>query len=81
MTDPNQLLRLTDVSKLTTLGKSTVLLWVAQGKFPKPIMLSKTTKVWRYQDVVSWISKSTQSALHEDALTSIAVTPKLQAVG
>ena len=81
MIDPNQLLRLADVSKLTTLGKSTLLLWVAQGRFPKPIMLSKTTKVWRYQDVVNWIDDSAQSALDEDAQTSVAMTPKLHAVG
>jgi prophage regulatory protein len=81
MTDPNQLMRLTDVSKLTTLGKSTLLLWVAQGKFPKPIMLSKTTKVWRYQDVINWIADSAQSALDEDAQTRVAMTPKLHAVG
>ena len=81
MTDPNQLMRLANVSELTTLGKSTLLLWVAQGKFPKPIMLSKTTKVWRYQDVVNWIADSAQAALHEDAHTSVSMTPKLHAVG
>jgi prophage regulatory protein len=81
MTDPNQLMRLTDVSELTTLGKSTLLLWIAQGKFPKPIMLSKTTKVWRYQDVINWIADSAQSALDEDAQKRVAMTPKLHAVG
>ena len=81
MFDPNQLLRLADVSKLTTLGKSTVLLWVAQGKFPKPITLSKTTKVWRYQDVVNWITDSAQTALNQHAETSVVVSPKIHAVG
>jgi predicted DNA-binding transcriptional regulator AlpA len=50
-----QLLRLTEVSKLTSIGKSTINLWVAQGKFPRPLHLSPTIKVWRQQDIVDWI--------------------------
>ena len=34
--DNYQLLRIEMVSSMTTLGKSTINLWVAQGKFPKP---------------------------------------------
>ena len=52
----NQLLRINDVSKLTSLGKSTINLWVAQGKFPKPIHLSSTIKVWQLYDVLNWIN-------------------------
>jgi prophage regulatory protein len=51
----NQLLRINEVSKLTSIAKSTLNLWVAQGKFPKPIMLSPTIKVWRFQQLVDWI--------------------------
>lgn len=52
----NQLLRIEEVCELTTLGKSTINLWVAQGKFPKPIHLSSTIKVWRLGDIVLWIN-------------------------
>jgi prophage regulatory protein len=52
-----KLLRLKDVSELTSLGKSTINLWVAQGKFPKPLTLSATIKVWRLKDVVDWIDQ------------------------
>lgn len=52
----NQLLRIEEVCELTTLGKSTINLWVAQGKFPKPIHLSPTIKVWRLGDIVLWIN-------------------------
>lgn len=52
----NQLLRINDVSKLTSLGKSTINLWVAQEKFPKPIHLSSTIKVWQLYDVLNWIN-------------------------
>ena len=54
-----QLLRLTEVSKLTSIGKSTINLWVAQGKFPRPLHLSPTIKVWRQQDIVDWIDTFT----------------------
>lgn len=32
----SRLIRLPEVSELTSLGKSTINLWVAQGKFPAP---------------------------------------------
>jgi prophage regulatory protein len=51
-----QLLRIEEVCDLTTLGKSTINLWVAQGKFPKPIHLSPTIKVWRLEDIVLWVN-------------------------
>ena len=52
---PDQLLRITEVSSLTSLAKSTINLWVTQGKFPKPLTLSPTIKVWRNQSLVDWI--------------------------
>jgi prophage regulatory protein len=63
----NQLLRIKEVSGLTSIAKSTINLWVAQGKFPKPIALSPTIKVWRVQQLLDWIdSQSTvdRSAIH-----------------
>jgi prophage regulatory protein len=50
-----QLLRINDVAMLTTLSKSCINLWVAQGRFPKPITLSPTIKVWRAQQLSDWI--------------------------
>jgi prophage regulatory protein len=55
-----KLLRIEDVSDLSTLGKSTINLWVAQGKFPKPIHLSSTLKVWRLIDITGWIEAATE---------------------
>ena len=52
---PNKLLRIQEVSELTSLGKSTIWLWVAQAKFPKPITLAPTVKVWRLKDLTDWI--------------------------
>jgi predicted DNA-binding transcriptional regulator AlpA len=49
-----QLLRIDEVAALTTLSKSCINLWVAQGRFPRPSSLSKTLKVWRLRDVRAW---------------------------
>jgi prophage regulatory protein len=51
----SQLVRIDEVSALTTLAKSSINLWVTQSKFPKPIALSATVKVWKLQDVSDWI--------------------------
>jgi prophage regulatory protein len=51
----SQLVRIDEVSALTTLAKSSINLWVTQSKFPKPITLSPTVKVWKLQDVSNWI--------------------------
>ena len=53
----DQLLRINDVVILTTLSKSCINLWVAQGRFPKPLSLSKTIKVWRIKEVRQWAEK------------------------
>jgi len=50
-----QLIRISELSKLTTLSKSCINLWVAQGKFIPPIVLSPTVKVWELQAVMDWI--------------------------
>jgi predicted DNA-binding transcriptional regulator AlpA len=52
----DQLLRIEAASQLTTLSKSCINLWVAQGKFPKPTTLSKTVKVWRLGTLRSWMA-------------------------
>jgi prophage regulatory protein len=58
MNKPNdlRLLRIKEVSKITSLAKSTISLWVAQGRFPSPTKLSPTIKVWRAVDIDSWVS-------------------------
>jgi predicted DNA-binding transcriptional regulator AlpA len=46
---------LPEVSEITQLGKSTILAWESQGKFPKAIRLSKTRRVWLEQDIHQWM--------------------------
>jgi prophage regulatory protein len=50
-----QLLRIDDLVKLTTLSKSCINLWTAQGRFPKPASLSSTVRVWRMKEIRKWI--------------------------
>ena len=47
--------RLEEVSNQTSLGKSTILAWEAQGRFPKAVRLSPTFRVWLESDVHKWI--------------------------
>jgi prophage regulatory protein len=76
--EESKLLRLKDVSKLTSLGQSTINLWVAQGKFPKPKALSMTIKVWRMKDVISWIDKQyDDESNHENTLHESTPTLKI----
>ena len=47
-------LRIPDVVKKTGLGKSTIWLWVKEGKFPKPIKLSSRVTVWEESNIEQW---------------------------
>lgn len=64
MANSDQLLRITEVCHFTSLAKSTINLWVAQGKFPKPITLSPTIKVWKRQQINDWIDSFTLENQH-----------------
>jgi prophage regulatory protein len=61
-----KLLRIQEVNANTTLSKSCINLWVAQGRFPKPITLSPTVKVWRASDIADWIDQQASKAEEED---------------
>ena len=72
---PSQLLRINDVVALTTLSKSCLNLWVAQGRFPKPIALSATLKVWRSSDLSEWIDMQFQGIEESNTAEHSEVTP------
>ena len=62
--EPNRLkmLRIQEVALNTTLSKSCINLWVAQGRFPKPMTLSPTVKVWRASAIAEWIDQQAAKA-------------------
>lgn len=51
----DKLIRLPRVMELTGLAKSTVWLWVKDGKLPKGTKLSPRVTVWKESDILSWI--------------------------
>ena len=62
---PDRLLRINDVSAITTLSKSAIRLWVVQGKFPAPCVLSSTISVWRLSQIQSWIDRNFDALIPE----------------
>ena len=56
-----QLLRISDVTKKTTLAQSTLWLKVARGQFPKPIKLSPAISVWKESDIDAWIEERSKN--------------------
>jgi predicted DNA-binding transcriptional regulator AlpA len=62
-----QLLRINDVARLTTLSKSCINLWVSDNKFPEPITLCPTVKVWRLKDIVNWIHEQSVKSKNQAA--------------
>lgn len=57
MESNNRLLRIADVSKKTTLAKSTIWLKMSQGKFPRPTKISDAINVWKESDIDAWIDE------------------------
>lgn len=52
--NPPMALRVKDVAALLSVGVSTVWYWVAQGKFPQPFRVGRTT-LWRQTDIQKWL--------------------------
>jgi prophage regulatory protein len=57
-----KLIRLPQVMELTGLARSTVWLWVKEGRLPKPMKLSHRVTVWKESDILKFI---------RDAITSV----------
>jgi predicted DNA-binding transcriptional regulator AlpA len=70
-----RLLRINDVSKLTSLSKSCINLWVSMNKFPEPITLCPTVKVWRFNDIVIWIDEQTVKSRNQASEKKLVNTP------
>ena len=49
-------LRIKNVMEKTGIAKSTIWLWVREGKFPKPIKLSPRITVWNEDKISEWIN-------------------------
>jgi len=55
-------IKLEDAAKITQLGKSTILAWESQGKFPAAVRLSPAFRVWLESDVHQWMMNKVNEA-------------------
>lgn len=46
-----------EVMKKTGTSKSTICLWISEGKFPKPIKLSPRITIWEEERVDNWMKE------------------------
>ncbi len=53
----DRLIRIPEVMKITGLAKSTIWLWVKQGKLPSPYKLSSRVTVWRESELMHFIAE------------------------
>jgi len=60
-------LRLPEVSHLTGLGKSTILAWESQERFPRAVRLSATIRVWMAADIDDWIKSQYETYRRQDS--------------
>ena len=63
----SKLLRLDEVSEITTLAKSTIWLKISQNKFPKPIRISPSINVWRLSSLNAWLESHEEESNLEGA--------------
>jgi len=53
----NTLVRLPEVIKKTGLARTTIYVLIAEGKFPKPINLTRRSVAWLSSEIDSWIEE------------------------
>ena len=66
MDTSSKLLRIDEVSKMTTLAKSTIWLKVSRQAFPAPIRLSPAICVWRASSIEDWIDSRCAQGVKND---------------
>lgn len=53
----DRFMRITEVMRITGLAKSTVWLWVKEGKLPPGYKLSPRITVWRESEIMAYIEE------------------------
>jgi prophage regulatory protein len=48
-------LEIPEVSNRVSLGRTTILLWESEGRFPRAVRLSPTKRVWLESDINAWM--------------------------
>ncbi|WP_038057197.1 helix-turn-helix transcriptional regulator [Thermodesulfobacterium hydrogeniphilum] len=61
------LYRIDDLVELLRVGRSTIYLWVKEGRFPKPVKLSRRVSGWLRSDVHAWLEARKEEIKEENA--------------
>lgn len=56
-----RLYRVTELSNMLSIGKSTIWAWVKKGRFPKPIQISSRMTVWTEDALQCWLNEKDQA--------------------
>lgn len=70
MSNENQIkgfLRVSQVTKLLGIGKSTFYKWVADGRFSRGIRLGERIKVWKSEEIYAFMDKAAEDAEVQEA--------------
>jgi prophage regulatory protein len=57
-----QILRLTDVQVVTGLKRSSIYLYMSQGRFPRNIKIGLRSSGWLYDEIQDWITQRIEDA-------------------
>ena len=57
-----RILRLPAVKARTGLSRSSIYLWIAQGRFPKPISLGDRAVGWVESEVNEWLNRQIEAS-------------------
>lgn len=63
-------LRLCELARYVSAGKSTIIKWVKDGKFPTPLQLSPGVVAWLRADVDAWLAERPRVVL------TVSATPR-----
>lgn len=65
LSETPRFIKLDEVSRTTQLGKSTILAWESQGRFPAAVRLSPAFRVWLESDVHQWMMNKRNTQAHD----------------
>ncbi|MDD5386440.1 MAG: AlpA family phage regulatory protein [Sulfuricurvum sp.] len=54
--DQERLLRITEVQQRVGIARSTIWLWIKQGRFPKGMKLSPSVTVWHEKEINLYVA-------------------------
>lgn len=67
-----RILRLKEVKARTGLPDSTVYAWMAEGRFPKAIILGKRAAGWLESEISAWIESRVQASRPECSTSALS---------